>query len=73
MSRFVRSLYATGALFASGCTPVHFPMAVAASPTHITYAQRRYGLEDDYLVDCAVDPMTGQHSSCDLVALPKSE
>lgn len=72
MSRLLRWLCATGALFATGCTPQHFPMAVAASPTHITYAERRFGLEDDYLVDCAVDA-TGQRSSCDVVALPKSE
>jgi len=55
---------------AAGCSPPHYSVGVASSPTHITYAQRHHGsAHNDYLVDCKVDAQ-GKRSDCHTVDLP---
>jgi hypothetical protein len=69
--RYVKTLFPVTALAVMACGPVHFPMAVASTTTHITYAQGARVLgADDYLVDCEFtrDLRTQR---CETVALPQ--
>jgi hypothetical protein len=60
-------------LSVAGCSPPHYSVAVATSPTHITYAQRHHDSgHNDYLVDCKVDAQ-GKRSACQTVDLPAGE
>ena len=70
MRCFLTLLPAT-ALALTACGPVHFPMAVASTTTHVTYAQgaRAVG-HDDYLVDCQLTP-DQRTQLCETIALPR--
>jgi hypothetical protein len=73
VKRLSRTALTLAALSAGACTPVHFSVAVASSPTHVTYAQRHDdSSRNDYLVDCQVGP-NGTRHGCDIIELRGAE